>query len=345
MAWPAFKAENPYNVRLCEEMALLGVDVREFSPRALLRRPPDVFHAHWPEIVLNPPGAVRAAARAAAFLILTAVARLRGTQVVWTVHNLHSHERQHPRLERLFWRLFVPLLSGYIALTEGGRAAAMRHFPGLRRRQGFVVPIGHYGGLYPDTVTSSDARLSLGLDADAPVCAFLGQVRPYKNVARLARTFRRLSEPRARLLLAGRPDSEATRREVVQAVDADPRITLALEHVPDDRVQVYLRACDLVVLPFADVLNSASALLALSFDRPVLIPRIGAMGELQELAGDRWVRTYTGDLTPDELAAALRWARETPRSRCEALDQFAWDVIAHRTVEAYLALESARRSA
>jgi glycosyltransferase involved in cell wall biosynthesis len=339
MAWPAFKSENPYNVRLAEEMAALGVRVREFSPRELLLRPPGVFHAHWPDIALNSAGAVRGTVRAAGLLAITAAARLRGTRVVWTVHNLQSHERPHPRLERLFWRLLLPMLSGFIALTEGGRAAALARFPVLRRRRGFVVPNGDYTGVYPDTVSALEARRALGLPAEAPVIGFLGQLRPYKNVPHLIRTFQRLPATDARLVIAGRPNSPATRHDVVDAARGDPRITLALEHVPDDRIQVYLRACDLVVLPFADVLNSGSALLALAFGRPVLVPRLGAMGELQQLAGDDWVRTYAGALTAAELSQALSWASETPRSRCTALDQLAWDLIAARTVDAYRALE------
>jgi hypothetical protein len=86
------------------------------------------------------------------------------------------------------------------------------------------------------------------------------------------------------------------------------------------------------------VLNSGSALLALAFGRPVLVPRLGAMGELQDLVGDDWVRTYPGDLTAVELSQALSWARERSRSRCAALDQLAWDVIAARTIDAYRAL-------
>ncbi len=338
MAWPAFKAENPYNVRLAEEMAALGVKVREFSARELLLRPPGVFHTHWPDIVLNSPGAPRGAFRAAGFLALTAAARLRGTRVVWTAHNLQSHERRHPRLERLFWRLLLPMLSGFIALTEGGRAAAMARFPVLRRRPGFVVPNGDYTGVYPDTVSALEAKRALGLPPNVPVIGFVGQVRPYKNVAHLIRTFQGLPTTEARLVIAGRPNSPATRRDIVDAAGVNPRITLALEHVPDDRIQIYLRASDLVVLPFADVLNSGSALLALAFDRPVLVPRLGAMGELQALAGEDWVRTYGGDLSPVELSQALGWARERPRTRCRALDQLGWDVIAARTVEAYRAL-------
>ncbi len=137
---------------------------------------------------------------------------------------------------------------------------------------------------------------------------------------------------------AARPITAALADEVREAAGGDPRVRLALGHVPDQDVQHYLRAADLVVLPFRDITNSASALLALSFDRPVLVPARGAMGELQALAGADWVSTYDGDLTPEMLVAALDWALRRPSGapRLEALE---WPEIARQTLSAYL-LES-----
>jgi glycosyltransferase involved in cell wall biosynthesis len=154
----------------------------------------------------------------------------------------------------------------------------------------------------------------------------------------LITTFRALNDPAARLIVAGRPDGESTRGAIERAAESDPRVLLVLEHVPDDRIQLYLRASDVVVLPFTDVLNSGSALLALAFDRPVLVPSLGAMGELQAAVGDAWVRTFPGALTPAALRDALAWARSRPRDRCRALEDVSWTSVARRTLEAYVAL-------
>ena len=53
----------------------------------------------------------------------------------------------------------------------------------------------------------------------------------------------------------------------------------------DDDVQDYLRAADIVVLPYTESSNSFVALLALSFDRPILAPGIGAFPELAAIVG------------------------------------------------------------
>jgi beta-1,4-mannosyltransferase len=43
-----------------------------------------------------------------------------------------------------------------------------------------------------------------------------------------------------------------------------------------------MRAADLIALPYKEILNSGSAILALSFDRPILVPAAGALAELSE---------------------------------------------------------------
>ena len=273
MSWPALRTESPYHRELYGLMAASGVRIEEWSPRRLLQRPPAVLHLHWPEIAIQVRNPVRAMARALGLVGLVRWARLRGSRIVWTVHNLHAHESPHPRLERWMWRALLPSLDGYIALSEGGADAARKAFPVLGRRTGFVIPIGHYRGVYADAVSRETARRRLGLPLSSAVYAFIGKIRPYKNVPHLLRVFRTLEDPDTRLLVAGLPDSPDIRAEVVAAAAGDERVRLTLEHVPDDDLQVYCRAADLVVLPFTDILNSSSALLALAFDRPVVVPR------------------------------------------------------------------------
>jgi glycosyltransferase involved in cell wall biosynthesis len=335
VAWPAFRTESPYNKLLYEQLRRLGVVVQDFSPRHLLLSPPPVFHLHWPEAAIQVPGIARAAVRGLALLLLIGLARVRGTRIVWTVHNLHPHEQPYPRLERWFWRAFLHLLDGYIALSSGGERAALAEFPLLRRRAGFIIPIGHYRGSYPDEVDTMEARARLGLPVGVPVYAFIGRIRPYKNVPHLIRTFRALSDPDSRLLVVGAPDGAETRRAVLEAAGEDPRVRLELAYVPDEDVQLYLRACDLVVLPFTEILNSSSAILALSFDRPTVVPLAGAMGELQAMAGMEWVRTFDDELTSAELQAAMAWARSLDRGRCTRLDPLTWAEVARQTYRAY----------
>ena len=265
-------------------------------------------------------------------------ARLHGASVVWTTHNVRPHEGRDTPLERWYWSGVLRRVDAVIHPSRASQAAVEARYPALAGVPHAVVRMGHYRGSYPDSISRDEARAAFGIAEDAAVITFIGLVRPYKNVPRLIGLVRALpAERKVVLLVGGEPLNPELRSEIERAAGGDPRVRLTLRHVPEDDVQRYLRAADLVVLPFTDITNSGSALLALSFDRPVLVPRRGAMGELQELAGTDWVRTYDGELTSASLDEALAWAHARPAASPD-LSPLNWGAIAEETLAFYRAV-------
>ena len=334
LAWPGLGySQQPYITQLYRQLERQGTEVTDFSAFATLKKTFDVWHMHWPENRLIDPNPVWAAAQATRLLIEMQAARLRGTKIVWTAHNLKQHEGRHPHLEPHFWHRFVRLLDGWIALSPEGRRLAECRFPHLCEVPSFLVPLGHYRGYDRDEVSRSAARWTLGVSETARVVSFVGHIRAYKNVAHLVHTFRQLPEDDLALLIVGRAKDAWLRDEITAAAGADPRVKLFLNFVPDDDLQLYLRASDLVALPYQDILNSSSAVLALSFDVPALVPAQGAMGDLQRYAGRDWIRTFEGELSASALTDALGWAA-APKPALDLAD-LEWDSVARRTLAAY----------
>lgn len=341
MAWPQSSPANPYTRLLYSAVRELGVQVDEFAPRRLARGQYDVWHLHWPDGLLSKRSRAAAVAKVATLAGMLELAGARGTSRIWTVHNLHSHDQLHPRLERRFWPMLTTRLDGYISLSEAVRDDAIEQFPALRELPGFVIPIGSFRGAYPDRLTRQQARTWLGIPADARVLVHLGQIRRYKNIPRLIGAFRALSDPTAVLLVAGKPHPASVAGEVREAAGRDPRVRVILEFVPDADVHVYLRAADLAVLPYTEIANSGSAILSVSYDCPTLVPRKGAMPELQRVVGEDWLRLYEGELDAATIAGALEWARSA-RPGSPPLDELRWPEIARRTVHAYRQICEAR---
>jgi beta-1,4-mannosyltransferase len=341
VASPAFKTRglNPYNWLLYTHLQALDVDVQEYSPGRLLAGGCDVWHLHWPEKPLNDPSAVRALTGVLGLLIMIRVARLRGIKVLWTIHNLAAHEERHPRLARWFRRALVREIDGYISPTKAGKAIALRTHPELGRVPGFVVAHGHYRDVYADHMDRAHARQHLGLDPNALVLAFVGQVRPYKGVEALCRAVRSLLNQEVHLLVAGAASDEMATALRAAAGD-DPRITFHFAFIQDADLHVYLRAADLVVLPYIDVLNSGSALLALSFDVPILVPSTPTLRELGDAVGPEWAFTYDGAVNAGALSHAVDMLRSTRRVGRPPLDAMAWPVIARQTLHAMQAIAS-----
>ncbi len=342
LASPAFnnRRTNPYNAALYTAIRQLGATVGEFTKQRLLFGRWDVVHVHWPDGALNTRHAAVAAVRLLYLVGKLLFAKARGAKIVWTVHNLQAHHPAFPRLERWLWRAFVPLVDGAISLSRSGLALARARFPALAGKAQFVIPHGHYRGCYKNGCSRAEARDRFGLEPARPVVAFVGQIKPYKNVPTLLRAFLdcRADDPGASLLITGKLADPAVAAGLAAHADQPTNVVCRFGHIADDDMQFALNACDLAVFPYREILNSGSAILALSFDRPVLVPAKGAMGELRELIGANWVMTYEGELTGDVLRAALRWATETPRPAPCDLAPLAWETIAEQTLAAYRAV-------
>ena len=330
------RGANPYTWLLYTHLeGLGGVKVDEYGWRRILRRRYDVWHLHWPEGHLNDRSAALALRRTASELSLMRWARSRGARIVWTIHNLRAHEGYHPALEAVFWRDFIGHLDGHISLSRTTQAQALARFPRLAEVPGFVIPHGHYRTSYPAPMARAEARRALGLDPLTRVIALVGYIRPYKNVPRLIQAFREVADPDLALLVAGESKSPGLSDQILQAAAGDPRIRLDLRFLAEDQVHRYLSAADLVALPYREVLNSGSAILALSLDRPVLAPDAPSILELQETVSSAWLRTYSGELTSQHLEQALHWVRDTGRSGSAPLESLDWDRIAAQTLAAY----------
>jgi beta-1,4-mannosyltransferase len=349
LGWPAFsnRAEQPYNWLLYTHLRRLGVRVDEFSAAAALRaRRGTIIHLHWsPTSRLHARSPLAAAARSAALVALLRAARLRGARVLWTAHNLSGHDRPpRPWLERWFWPAFARCLDGVLSLSGCALETLRERTPAFRTVPAWVVPHGHYGAAYPPAPPRDQARARLGVAPGARVVAFVGQIRPYKGVQELVRAFGRVDDPAAVLLLAGQMKMGDTTSALRAAAAADPRVRLVEGLVPAAEMAVYLAAADLVALPYREILNSGTAILALSFGRPVLVPRIGALAELAREEGPQWVWPYDGALTAETLAAALRWAAARPPAAAPLL-RHGWTNVARLTLHALWELDEARRPA
>lgn len=314
-----------------------GLQVSSFSPRKLLFQHWDVWHLHWPQDIVSGKGTGSAIVRLVKFWLALKLARFKKVKIFWTVHNLRPHERDHPLLERVYWHIFLPNVDGIICMSDAGRELLIAEQPRAKSIRMFTVPHGHYKGAYPDAMSKDQARRALGLSPDSFVVTYIGQIRPYKGVSRLIRRFVEANMEDAQLLVAGRPANEAIKGEIEQAAGRGSNVSLFLDFVEKNDLQKYLRAADLVALPYTEILNSGSSILALSFDRPVLAPNRGALAELRNIVGPDWVRLYNGELSSETIRSAVQWTKMrqiTPNAivPLEALD---WNSIAEMMVRTF----------
>ena len=317
---------NPY-LRLWGKAAVdAGVELQELTSRSVLARAsrrPSWVHLQWPERAIRHLGRRASAEELARLLARVAIARARGARVMLTAHNVWSHDGRHPRLERVLWGALGALTTDLHVLSEGGAIdfiEAHPQFAGVRRR---VIPHGHYGPLRLDAPAREQARDELGLPRSALVLVTFGLLKPYKGTEGLVNAFRALDDSNARLVVAGRIVDAALQRQLEHAAREDRRIVLQPRFLDDGELARTIRASDLVVLPYSRVLNSGSAMLALTLGRPVLVPRTRTFEELRGQVGGEWVSLFDGPLDVAALARVVR----RPQNGTPDLAWCGWDRI------------------
>jgi beta-1,4-mannosyltransferase len=245
--------------------------------RSAISLHPDVISIDWIHQYTVSPGVISSIIKSIAFLLDAFIVRfLLSKKLVWTIHNLQHHDPRPRWIENRTSRIFAKLCTSIRILGEGVEEQVCRHFA-VPKSKLVVFPEGSYSDWYPQGISKTDARILLGLDQNAFVWLYLGNLRPYKGVEQLISAFQKVAKSHTRLVIAGNPWNRKYAESIESQVENDPRIKLILQTVPDSELQNLYAAADLVVLPFIQVFNSGTVLLAMSFAKPVVAPAMGVI--------------------------------------------------------------------
>ena len=343
LAWPAFsnKEWNPYNSLLYSEIQKKGIEVVDFDGRISADfSGVDILHIHWPDLFLKRRLWIQAALACASLLIILKRARRAGARVVWTAHNLQSHENTYPWLEKTFWSLFVRQLDGVISMSTGGLDQTRKLRLAAREIPCTVIPHGHYREIYPNSIDRGEARKRFGLTENTLVFGQFGQIRPYKGLEKLVDSWTSWSArpTNSHLLIAGRPSDKRLNDFLALHASESEGIQYHSGNIEAGDFQYFFRAADMIVLPYQRILNSGAALLALSFNKQVILPRTEALSELQDQVGSDWVYLYEGEFDDLVLRDAVQWFEKRTAVAVAPLDCYNWDLIAEKTVTFYSSL-------
>lgn len=296
------RQSNPFTATLLRELRALGHETASpgWSRRMIDRC--DVIHLHWPQKVVQE-SLVRSLRSIVLWLIFLARQKAAGARIVWTVHNVASHEAVRPRLERWWMNRLLGLVDGIHALSQASLDEAGAVYPKVLRKHPLVAPHWIYANAYPPPAP--------GLRPDA--IAFLGDLKAYKGLDAFLAAMEQAEPDGRRYLIHGKPADglhPAALRDRLQGLQQRGwRLDFVLERLSDQQMADRLAQSGLLVLPYHSGENSGLAILAAERGTPLLVSPLPAFQPLLDELGGPRVTAFDPPLEHAAIAGAFEQAR------------------------------------
>lgn len=213
--------------------------------------------------------------------------KLLGKRIVFTAHNVNAAERDgvDSLLNRCSLRIQYRLLDHIFVHTEQMKSQLVQLF-GVPSRKVSIIPFGIYDMVPQSSLNCADAKHKLGLAESYRTILFFGRITPYKGIDLLVNAFGRLAvkDRNYRLLIAGEPmkESESLWRQVELAIEQSPmreQVLQHIRHIPDQDIELYFKAADVLVLPYTQIFQSGVLFMAYSFGLPVIATDVGSFAK------------------------------------------------------------------
>ncbi|WP_026776866.1 glycosyltransferase family 4 protein [Polaribacter sp. Hel_I_88] len=202
------------------------------------------------------------------------------TKIVWTLHNIMPHNTSSYKLNK-FVRSFFARNCYWIRVFSSSTALKASKLFNIKQEKFRTVPEGDYVSIYPNKISTGEARNYFKLNKKDKVFLYLGFIRPYKGLGKLIEIFNNLDIQNSKLIIAGLARDKVYLDDLKNKIKRldNKKIMLKNVFIPENDLQIYYNASDVVILPFSNVENSGSVIMAMGFSKLIVAPRIGVLNE------------------------------------------------------------------
>lgn len=257
------------------------------------------------------------------------------TRCIGLIHNMIPHEPNV--LDKYLPPYFVKQMDGFTTLSHAVIKDIDQFDKHNKPKSWAPHPIyDHYGEL----IDKIEARKQLGLSADGKYVLFFGFIRDYKGLDLLIDAFGdlRLQDMGVRLLVAGEfygdPQPYLNR---IRSLDISDIVILHNDYIPDNKVNLYFRACDIVAQPYKTATQSGVTQVAFHFERPMLVTNVGG---LPEIVPDGKIGYVVNPDAQDIADALVRYYKENKEEEFtvgvrEEKRKYGWDRMTAAVLNSY----------
>jgi len=210
--------------------------------------------------------------------IAVQVKKNKHTKIVGLVHNMIPHEPS--LLDKIFPAHYVKNIDAFVSLSESVLKDINKFDKKSKPKAFSPHPIyDHYGTL----LLKNEAKKILNLDPDIHYVLFFGFIRAYKGLDLLLEAFsdERIRKLPLKLLVAGEfYEDQKAYLEIIKSNNIENKILLFKDFIPDNEVNLFFSACDLVAQPYKTATQSGVTQVAYHFEKPMIVTNVGGLAEI-----------------------------------------------------------------
>lgn len=256
------------------------------------------------------------------------------TRVICIADNMIPHEKRPG--DRWLTRYFTGGVDGYIAMSHEVYDDIEKLVKHPKRRFTPHPVYDHYG----EMISRETALESLYLETGYRYLLFFGFIRDYKGLDLILKAMAdpRLRKGNIRLIVAGEfyADGEVYFK-LIRKLGIEDRVLMHTEYIPNDEINRYFCAADLVVQPYKSATQSGVTQIGYHFNKAMLVTDVGGLGEIVENRRSGYV------VPPDVQAIADAIVDFYENNRREAFERetmklkerFSWEKMTQVMMELY----------
>ncbi len=246
------------------------------------------------------------------------------TKIISVVDNFIPHEKRPG--DSFLSKYFAKPIHGFIAMS-GSVLNDLNNFDSSKPKKLTPHPIyDHYGKIE----SRETALAKLNLPINNKYILFFGFIRDYKGLDLLFDAFTNsfFRENNIKLLVAGEFYADENRYlQLIKDLNLEDLVILKTEYIPNDEVQNYFNAADIVAQPYKSATQSGVTQIGYHFNKPMLVTNVGGLSEIIP----HMKIGYVVPVDSNEIAKALIDFYENNRKDSfttnviEEKERFSWD--------------------
>ncbi len=245
-----------------------------------------ILHYHWLEI-----SDIQSLSGMIWKLFWISLYKLMNGKIIWTIHNQFPHSNNFIYLNKAIMRYMANIADKLQVHCESAIDIMIPEL-NVRRNKFFIIrhpeyPVKVMGK--EDAVKLLDEKIFPGkIKKEDALFIIFGEIAEYKGIREVVEIFNNLDEKK-KLVIAGvtKKGNEDYFKRILISIRNREQILIFNKRLPDDFVSIFFNACDTAIFNFSNVLTSGSVVIALNYNKKVIVP---AKGCLKELKGENIIQ-------------------------------------------------------